>query len=757
MRFYLALDGTKDVTQATRCERAALVGKFCSVCLLPEGKDPDELTSEQWEQIEGESRPVLDEYCDLVAHLVDDHKRVQLDKLRESIAAWNQQDPGGAPDVRASVCGVLGWTEHEYTEWLGAGRGQGSGARGQNKSAGAAGVRAGGAGAAGSGSGAAAQAAGDQPGQPEPIGPAPRAGEERKVIANFYWESRYVPDKKGIATQAGVNTEIRKEWSELKALDKARTKDGKDGRDIKDKERFDELVKKFGAEEKRICVAKSIDQIRDEIAVVLNGWPFRVTWGVLFVDCGDGKVRLIEKAIELQALLQEYAVLKFNRGQDDDFTNFVNMEALYESFCGSQFVREWRAVEEYPYEPSIAAHYCTWRAPDYTPTGEYFVHLLKMFNQITDPSSRAIFAAAIATPFWGGPYGKRPAFVFEANKPRSGKTTAASTIAKLCGGPIVINLDRRAEERLKERLLSPEGLTKRVGLVDNLTKTLDSDLMDELVTIEAISGKVLGVGEGSRPNVMTYFITANNVRLSPDFARRCFYVKFDSPDASGKWEVELDAFVREHASKIVADALSILRRPAPAFDWGQVKNEGFPLWVQEVLVRVAGFGPIAEVVGGIGALKIVQKNQERRVEADQDVEDAETFAQGLMERLVGWQGYTKSPLCEILPREPVFIRTTPPPESSRGTMEDIEWRAELKNNLATYYCEIFTRHEVSAKWLKPWLEEHIAAGRIPWMWWNRSATKRGFYIDHKAIVAYCEKQASDASQASAKERAAVTE
>jgi hypothetical protein len=252
--------------------------------------------------------------------------------------------------------------------------------------------------------------------------------------------------------------------------------------------------------------------------------------------------------------------------------------------------------------------------------------------------------------------------------------------------------------------------------------------------------------------VISYYITANNPKVSPDFARRCFYVEFETPDTNVEWEISLHQFIVENSAKVVADILWILRRPRPEFDSKRlIKNEGFGFWCRDVLARVLGFPPVAEVVGNATAEEVVIVNQERRESADQDLEDALNFGQGVLERVCQWKGFYNDGLSFMVPKEPVFVPTIPPPEKEYFSDEDRKrFKAQQRNNMAQYYREIMQRDDVSAKWLKPWIENHIYAGRIPWMTWRRTATERGFWIQPQAIKDFLEnrKNAEKASQAS---------
>lgn len=769
MKIYLALDGTSDVNQRGRASAAGRIGPDVLVCVLPTGLDPDDIhTAAEWDAIKGDARPALDEWMTAIEAETDPSARNEAKSyLRDQVRDWVQFQPANAGEIRARLCAGLNLTEEECRAWIGAikalpsddgKKAEGSKQKGTSEQPAKS--------SAGGGGGAQ---------QPEPVGPAPTGKEKRPEITNCRTEFRYV-SAKGVKPDDTSKDVIFKEKKELRDLDDRRLRDKFAWREWyaakelhesnspfafdvpkptpemmeADTTRLEALVSKYQCHEEPFEVHISIAEVRASVQKAMKGWPMRVKLGFLFIDNSSGQVRLIDTPAKFSTVLKEYATVRFAVGRDDRGANYVTMEELFCSFCGSEYVRCWEAVERFPYEPPLTGHYITWRAPEfYRPDGSYFLQFLKMFDNINDPVSRAIYAAAVCTLFWGGDYGKRPCFVHNAKRPRSGKSTAAFSAAELAGNALVVNLDRRSQERLKERWLSDEGLEKRVGVVDNVKGTLNSELMEELVTIPYISGKVLGVGEGSRPNVITYFITANNVKLSPDFARRCFYAEFNSPDTNVSWEIELSKFVKAHAAKVVEDILWILRKPVAAFDpEHRIKEEGFGLWCSQVLARVVEFLPAEMVAGAAGerlsAIDVILANQERRRAADQDLKDAEAFAQGVLERVCLWHGYFITPLARSLPKKPIFLRTDPPPDSARPKFDsDADFNAAKKNNMATYYREIFTRDAVSAKWLVDWVEEHIHARRLPWLERKRTEVASGFLIRPEGVIHYLEKVAAE--------------
>lgn len=88
--------------------------------------------------------------------------------------------------------------------------------------------------------------------------------------------------------------------------------------------------------------------------------------------------------------------------------------------------------------------------------------------------------------------------------------------SRLVGG----HLDIRATDdfnRTMARLLSPGTLTKRVALLDNvMTLRFSWSDLEALVSGSRINGHLLYVGDSSRPNTLTWFITMNGANMSKD-------------------------------------------------------------------------------------------------------------------------------------------------------------------------------------------------------------------------------------------------
>ena len=82
-------------------------------------------------------------------------------------------------------------------------------------------------------------------------------------------------------------------------------------------------------------------------------------------------------------------------------------------------------------------------------------------------------------------------------------------------------------------------------------------------------GHRLYVGEATRPNTLTWFITLNGASLSTDMAQRAVIIKLDKPKRSGVWSDETRQFIAEHRDHIIADIVGALRAAPADLDLSQ--------------------------------------------------------------------------------------------------------------------------------------------------------------------------------------------
>jgi hypothetical protein len=102
-------------------------------------------------------------------------------------------------------------------------------------------------------------------------------------------------------------------------------------------------------------------------------------------------------------------------------------------------------------------------------------------------------------------------------------------------------------------------------------------------TTAIISGRQLYVGEGRRPNTVTYFITLNGANLSKDVAQRCVPIVGKRPDYDASWEEETIRLIENERWAIIGDIIGKLKAPAERLQC----YSRWSTWEQAVLSRVA--------------------------------------------------------------------------------------------------------------------------------------------------------------------------
>lgn len=661
MQIFFALDGTADVTQRERCERAALVGRFTRVCCLPPGADPDDLDAAALEAVKSDSRPVLTEYLEYASSLQGSERAAALGALGKLLAQWAADAPALSGDLRAESCAALGITEAEYQRW--------TGERATEPTP--------------------APAAADSSGSPplKVLEDEPSGDGQRPEISNY---------------------EFRKV-----------AKTGADG----------------SVKYENVAHALTLDVVRDRVHAALGGDICALEapgakQPILFVPTKRG-IKWLPTPLAIETFCGDRGIVRWNSRQDKTGQNYVRWEQLHQSFGLSDRVRRFKAVECYPHEPPMKDHCYVWRPPaDYPePDGRYILELIKLFDNIVDPYSKAIFAASIVSPCWGGPCGERVAFAFVADLPGSGKGKAAEAVGKPYGGLLETQMDDKAEERLVQRLLHESGLSKRVVRLDNVKDALDSSLLEALITWPAISGHKLGFGQAERPNNIVVLITANGIRVSNDMARRIFFVRMKRPEKKPlSWNERYRKLVDENGDKIVADALAILKSaPNQNADFEDT-TESFGYWGRDVLAKVVGYPAFKEVLGGLTVKDVLEANDQQRVDVDEVREQAELFMDGLVAIVAKENNMVMEVSNEFMARTRIEI-ARPTAAIFRPTQQ-----------LAKDWLTIFGKKEIDWRWVGRKLNEHIRAGRIKEDHFSRmrneTKTRRGFEIKPAAFEAY---------------------
>ena len=324
----------------------------------------------------------------------------------------------------------------------------------------------------------------------------------------------------------------------------------------------------------------AVDMLR-----VTAGWP-KAASGLLFVPNPEGSPAWLGEPAKLFGWLQTALPPGERNGvlwaEGHDKVSRADYHAALPSL-----VERYDAVEPFPHFPPIAGHY--YMHPDLPPSdGSALRALVERFSPAT-PLDYDLIEAFFLSLFWGGPYGQRPAWLFTATEDDDkagrgiGKSTVPEMAALLVQGSLAVDQDEKMSDVVK-RLLSDEGMTSRLVLLDNL-KTLKFSWgqLEALITQRVISGHRMYQGEGRRPNTLTVALTLNGASLSKDMAQRCVIVHLKRPDYGPSWKEETQELIEARRWEIVADCIGRLRNA------GQVLQGGgrWSAWEQGVLSRIA--------------------------------------------------------------------------------------------------------------------------------------------------------------------------
>ena len=195
-----------------------------------------------------------------------------------------------------------------------------------------------------------------------------------------------------------------------------------------------------------------------------------------------------------------------------------------------------------------------------------------MFAPATD-ADRHLLSAFISAPLWYVHGVPRPSWIIDSQDGAgSGKTVLVELVAQLyASDPIRTNPEEIHHDiqELIKRLLSSEGRTGRIVLVDNVSGDFRAPGLADLITARSISGRApYGHGEEKRPNNIVYVLTANSAQVDSDIAIRSYYIQLKKPPYSSSWLARAQSYISENRLAIIADIIDILAHhdpfPAPA-------------------------------------------------------------------------------------------------------------------------------------------------------------------------------------------------
>lgn len=397
----------------------------------------------------------------------------------------------------------------------------------------------------------------DFPQRSRPKHSAPPAGEPPKVepkepVRNFYWESRI--NKNG--------------ESELKQI------------------------------------PLSMSGIIGTTMLATDNWPRRVGEALFYHDHADDAVTWLTSAPAT------FGLIGYVTGKPPQFKEGDSFHTKSECFAElKRTATSYTSVEYLPHVPQMTGSYYACSTPN-PGDGRCLDEFIGRFNPSSDIDAD-LLKAAIVTPFAGLRGGSRPVFCITSLDGRgSGKTTFAVCTARLAGYIEVSS--NESFDVVKQRLISPDALAKRVLFIDNLkSHRFSSAELESFVTAPIISGKKLYVGECQRPNTLTVFMTQNGIALATDMAQRTVVIMLSKPTFSATWREETERFIDDRRGELIADIVGFLSSPQTG-DLSEYSRWGD--WQRQVLCRLPEPSETAAVIRDRQAVSDVENEESCLIE-----------------------------------------------------------------------------------------------------------------------------------------------
>lgn len=299
------------------------------------------------------------------------------------------------------------------------------------------------------------------------------------------------------------------------------------------------------------------DLVRD-VKTRFLGFPRKVGESLFDHDRDTGRIVYIDVPAQFYAWVQDKS------GQNLEWTAGHGMVPKDEFFqairAAAQRYESVSTVPDWPTRQDV--YYSHAKMPLPSPGYTYLEKLVSFFCPAT-PEDRCLLRCLLCAPIYFELGITRPVWIIESEVPGAGKTTLVFILADLyCHAPIEVKVAdfRRDMQEVTKRCVSPEGRQARILLVDNVTGTFASEELSSMITAQWITGRAAyGRNEESRPNNLTYIITANNASVDNDLAIRTYTVKLKALDSyDANWNRNLRRYIADYRLNILADMQGML-------------------------------------------------------------------------------------------------------------------------------------------------------------------------------------------------------
>ena len=307
----------------------------------------------------------------------------------------------------------------------------------------------------------------------------------------------------------------------------------------------------------------------------------------------------------------------------DEFTTkeefFAGMLAQARSYESISKVPDWpRRDDVYYSHPEL---------PDPDPGHKHFKGLISFFKPASD-EYRILLKALFTAPIFYRPGIPCPLWILDSDDGAGvGKTTVAEAVSFLYDCPPVSvskNTMKQGFDDVIKRLVSDTGRLARVFLLDNVTGNFRSDELSSLITQGAITGRAAyGRGEVSRPNNLTYVITANSASIDNDIAVRAFFIFLRRSNVNATWKQALWDYIRRWRLYIFADIIDMLSNHEP---FQAQPRTRFPEFEMQILA------PYCEDESQLG--RVLDAMDSVREEANKEEEIAHHIREIIVDKLI---------------------------------------------------------------------------------------------------------------------------
>lgn len=318
-----------------------------------------------------------------------------------------------------------------------------------------------------------------------------------------------------------------------------------------------------GGKPKEVETPKNPIHLIQELRSRFLNFPRRLGQNTLFdLDLKTGEINLLPAPDALFAWisLKSKHPIEWSR-----IRGAISQAQFYQALLLS--VRAYEGISKSPHFPSREdIFYAHKPLPQITPgSSSTFDNLINRFAPASPdyiPLIRALFFA----PIFYAPSAPRPAWVIDSIDGKgTGKTTLVKLLAHLyCETPIDLDANTIKYDFTStiRRLISSEGRSKRIALLDNIQGTFSSANLARLITAETLSGIApYGRTEETRKNDLTYIITSNAASLDDDIAQRAFTIKIKKSPRSSTWERDIRSFIDLNRETLFAEIISTLQHP----------------------------------------------------------------------------------------------------------------------------------------------------------------------------------------------------